>query len=334
MSHGDLRNSVIHNSQQPDLIKWVREFSKHLKIHPDDNFIQYPESFASGFAKVCSIDPGLTYRIVDYTLNTDFIFTREPSDKFYLIIYLYQYRNSPKLRYTVNNQVIFSGVGNNFSTVLMTNSLVSQRLELVANTIVKGLTIQLTDEWLSEKIRQEKTANYSLFREKDVFKFFLTPKSQKLLNEIFSDNRDSATPELHLKTRVLRILEGFLENILQNGTAENAFPFPEKDFQSILKVENLLLENYASGFPKIENLSRIALMSETKLKTFFKKAFGMGLYEYYQKNRMHKAKELLETTKYSVSEVGSFLGYQNLSNFSHAFKKEFGQLPKDHNKIG
>ncbi len=60
----------------------------------------------------------------------------------------------------------------------------------------------------------------------------------------------------------------------------------------------------------------------------------MGLYEYYQKNRMHKAKELLETTKYSVSDVGSLLGYQNLSNFSHAFKKEFGQLPKDFNKIG
>ncbi len=329
-----MHNSLQHNSSQPDLIKWVREFSKHLKINPEDNFIQYPESFATGFAKVCSIEPGLTYRIVDYTLNTDFVFTREPSDEFYLIIYLYQYKNSPKLLYTVNNQIVFDGVGNNFSTILMTNSLVSQRLELVADTIVKGLTIQLTDEWLTAKIRQDKTSNYSLFRQKDVFKFFLNPKSKKLLNEIFSHNMDSATPELHLKTRVLRILEGFLENILYNGTIENAFPFPEKDFQSILKVESLLLENYKSGFPKIQNLSRIALMSETKLKTFFKRAFGMGLYEYYQKNRMHKAKELLETAKYSVSEVGSVLGYQNLSNFSHAFKKEFGHLPKDYNKIG
>ena len=191
-----MRNSITYNSIQPDLIKWVREFSKHLKINPDDNFIQYPESFASGFAKVCSIEPGFTYRIVDYTLNTDFVFTREPSDEFYLIIYLYQYKNSPKLRYTVNNRVIFDGVGNNFSTVLMTNSLVSQRLELVANTVVKGLTIQLTDEWLTEKIRQEKTANYSLFRERAVFNFFLTPKRHKLLTEIFLNNLSSATPAL------------------------------------------------------------------------------------------------------------------------------------------
>ena len=97
MNRGDFRNSITHNSIQPDLIKWVREFSKHLKVHPDENFIQYPESFASGFAKVCSIEPGLTYRIVDYTLNTDFVFTREPSDEFYLIIYLYQYEISSHL---------------------------------------------------------------------------------------------------------------------------------------------------------------------------------------------------------------------------------------------
>ena len=329
-----MSHSLIHTVQKPDLITWIREFSKHLKIHPEDNFIQYPESFASGFAKVCSIEDGLTYRIVDYTINTDFVFTREPSDEFYLIIYLYQYQNAPKLKYTVNNQVIFDGVGNNFSTALMTNSLVSQRLELVKDTIVKGLTIQLTDDWLSEKIRQEKTRNYSLFREKDVFKFFLTPKSRKLLNEIFWENTESATPELHLKTRVLRILEGFLENVLQNGTLSQFFPFPEKDFQSILKVENVLLENYRGGFPTIETLARMAFMSETKLKTFFKRAFGMGLYEYYQKNRMHKAKELLNSTKHSVSEVGTMLGYQNLSNFSNAFKKEFGQLPKDCSKIG
>jgi AraC-like DNA-binding protein len=60
----------------------------------------------------------------------------------------------------------------------------------------------------------------------------------------------------------------------------------------------------------------------------------MGLYEYYQKNRMHKAKELLHTGKYSVSQVGSMLGYQNLSNFSASFKKEFNSTPSDFMHVG
>jgi hypothetical protein len=57
--------------------------------------------------------------------------------------------------------------------------------------------------------------------------------------------------------------------------------------------------------------------------------FGMGMYEYYQKNRMHRAKDLILTRKHSVTAVGTMLGYQNLSNFSNAFKKEFNFLPSE-----
>ena len=77
----------------------------------------------------------------------------------------------------------------------------------------------------------------------------------------------------------------------------------------------------------------MAFMSPTKLKKLFKNAFGAGMYQYYQRNRMHKAKELLFSGEFSVSEVGDMIGYQNLSNFSNAFKKEFSYLPKDHQKI-
>jgi AraC-like DNA-binding protein len=42
---------------------------------------------------------------------------------------------------------------------------------------------------------------------------------------------------------------------------------------------------------------------------------------------MQKARSLLLTGQYTVKEVGLQLGYTNLSNFSLAFKKEFGILP-------
>lgn len=70
-------------------------------------------------------------------------------------------------------------------------------------------------------------------------------------------------------------------------------------------------------------------MSESKLKKLFKVSFGMGLYEYFQKNRMHRAKEHILSGKYSITEVGMRLGYQNISNFSAAFRKEFQCLPSE-----
>ena len=326
-------SSLNYRSGLADLDEWLNKFSRHLKVEPGNNEIKYPHNFASGFAKVNTIEQGLSYGIVDYDLNTDFIFNREPSDKFYLIIYFYQYTNIKKLFVSIDDDIIADTDENSFSAILMTNSLTHQTLELNKGTNVKGLTIQLAEEWLKEKIQDPGTFLHAMFKEKKVFRHFLNAKAKKLLNQIFSHNSESVAPLLYINTRVLRLLEGFLEDMLRMNLAEFSGGLSSKDFQSVSKIERILLENYASDFPKIENLARMALMSETKLKNIFKKAFGMGLYEYYQKNRMHKAKEFLSTKRYSVSEVGTMVGYVNLSNFSNAFKKEFGHLPKNYSKI-
>ena len=323
-----------YRSSPSDLDEWLNKFSRHLKVEPGNNEIKYPQNFASGFAKVNTIEPGLSYRIVDYNLNTDFIFNREPADKFFLIIYFYQYTNVEKLFVSIDDAVITDTDENAFSAVLMTNSFTHQTLKLRKGANVKGLTIQLSEEWLREKIQDPGTSGYKIFKEKKVFKDFLNAKVKKLLNEIFVHSTESVTPLLYVNTRVLRLLEGFLANMLCINLREFSSGLSSKDFQSVSKIERILLENYASDFPKIEKLAREALMSETKLKNIFKKAFGMGLYEYYQKNRVHKAKEFLSMNRYTVSEVGAMIGYVNLSNFSNAFKKEFGHLPKNYNEIG
>ena len=319
---------------QPGLEEWVRDFSAHLKTSAAKDMIVYPESFADGFARIHSLEEGLTYRIVDYRLNADFIFERKPSDKYYLIIYIYQYTDCHKLTVQINDEFVIQSDEKTYGSLIMTNSFVSQRLALSAGTYVKGLTIQITDEWLEKKIANRDTANYALFKQKDIFQSFLTAKSQKIFNEIFDENARSKVPELYLNNRVLRLLEMFLENILRFGIKGNSFPASARDMHNILKVENYLRQSYTAVFPGVEAMARLACMSPTKLKRLFKNAFGEGLYGYYQKNRMHKAKELLSSGMFSVTDIGEIIGYQNMSNFSIAFKKEFDCLPKDFKKIG
>jgi AraC-like DNA-binding protein len=76
-------------------------------------------------------------------------------------------------------------------------------------------------------------------------------------------------------------------------------------------------------------LSRVAAMSPTKLKKLFKAVYGEAIYSFFQKHRMKHAAELLLTKEFTVKEVGSKLGYANLSNFTLAFKKEFNRLPSE-----
>lgn len=322
-------------SVNPDLQNWLLDFSAHLKTETDsaEEIINLPENFANGFAKVIELEKGLTYRMVNYRLNTDFFFKREPAEIFFLIIYFYQYSDCEHLSLSINNQMIVDSFEDKYSSLVMTNSLTNQDLFVSKGTKVQGLTIQITENWLKDKIAQPATSNYSLFKERNVFQSFLNPKSKKLLNEIFANDIPSSLPELYINNRILRLLESFLEKILSYGFSEETFPSSDQEAQNILRIESYLLENYDHQFPSIEKLARMAFMSPTKLKILFKKAFGVGMYEYYQKNRMHKAKEFLQSGEYTVSEVGEMIGYQNLSNFSKAFKREFDYLPKDYDKI-
>lgn len=326
------KKSINYVSRQAELQEWIHDFSLHLKTHPGSskNTIIYPKEFATGFAKIYTIEPGLTYRIVNYQLNTDFISAKKPSKRFFLIIYFYRYNNCSKFVLNIDGKKIIDSSDGDYSSMLMMNSQLAQCLELKKGTYAQGLTIQISEKWLRDKILSQNIFDYKFFKQKEIFQSFINPKSQKLLSEIFAENK-SFVPSLYMNNRVTRLLETFLDNFLKKGV-ENNFP-SSAEAGKLLKVRSFLLENYDTGFPHIDQLARVALMSVSKLKKDFKKSFNMGMYAYYQKNRMHIAKELLASGKYSVSEVGSKVGYKNMSNFASAFKKEFHHLPKDFKKI-
>jgi len=71
----------------------------------------------------------------------------------------------------------------------------------------------------------------------------------------------------------------------------------------------------------IRELSRKVAMNECYLKKGFKEIFGTTIYDYFQRERMEKARQLLYEQGLSVSEVASRMGYSSISHFSTAFKK-------------
>ena len=78
------------------------------------------------------------------------------------------------------------------------------------------------------------------------------------------------------------------------------------------------------------NLEEIAFLCNMSLSTFkrtFIKNFGIPPGKWFRDQRLLKAKELLEQGGFKASEIYLDLGYNNLSNFSSAFKKKFKIAP-------
>jgi AraC family transcriptional regulator, exoenzyme S synthesis regulatory protein ExsA len=79
------------------------------------------------------------------------------------------------------------------------------------------------------------------------------------------------------------------------------------------------------------SLSEIAFLTNMSLSTFkrhFNKEYQANPGKWLQQKRLARAKEILDKGEKKPSEIYLEYGYNNLSNFSIAYKNEFGYSPK------
>ncbi len=77
----------------------------------------------------------------------------------------------------------------------------------------------------------------------------------------------------------------------------------------------------------INSISRQAALSEFHFIRMFRQVFGFSPYQYQLKKRLNKAKQLLSSNCFTVSEVAVHTGFADVFSLSKAFKKEFGCSP-------
>lgn len=80
---------------------------------------------------------------------------------------------------------------------------------------------------------------------------------------------------------------------------------------------------------KLEEIAFLCNMSLSTFKRHFIKEYTVSPGKWLQDRRLQKAKEILEEGKLKPSGIYRDFGYNNLSNFSAAFKKKFGYSPKE-----
>lgn len=73
-------------------------------------------------------------------------------------------------------------------------------------------------------------------------------------------------------------------------------------------------------------------VDRSTLSTKFKEAFGVSPQEYLCNHRLKIARELLESSDYSPSEIARMCGHKNYANFSKMFAKRYGISPREYRK--
>lgn len=71
-------------------------------------------------------------------------------------------------------------------------------------------------------------------------------------------------------------------------------------------------------------------LSKVYIMKLFKRKYGMSLYEYVQKVRMNKARELLKNSGINIQDISNMVGYSNNNYFSKAFKNFYHISPTEY----
>ena len=92
---------------------------------------------------------------------------------------------------------------------------------------------------------------------------------------------------------------------------------------------NNIIESNIHSNLKLEEIAFLCNMSLSSFKRYFIKEYNTSPGKWLQEKRLLKAKELLLEGNLKPSDIYLDLGYNNLSNFSIAFKNKFGKSPKE-----
>jgi AraC-like DNA-binding protein len=321
---------VHYRYEQADLVTWQENFAQLLGVERKQNHFHFPPEVGNGIVYSCPLLKGISLLYINSTFRQPILLDRVASSDGGIMLYFNQVEIEGEYRVISGEQVV-TDRNTKRETIFVGSTRFAWQLSYEPGTHLRAIAIRFSEKLVRASLRGERLLKIEEYTDQNLYnanKEQLTPELSKILNEIYQSDIESVFGQLVLQIRALLLIEKFLQSFFMHlfPTAGNV-RISKHDLEQLSMVEKLLA-NESESFPTIEKLSKVAMMSSTKLKKRFKEVYGMKLYEYYNNNRLKKAKALLENGEASVKEAALQIGFANLSNFSKAFKKEFGVLPK------
>jgi AraC-like DNA-binding protein len=305
----------------------VEQLAERLGVGVEGDKMLFPNHVGCGYHQRILLPGELSLYCYDFSLHMPLSFrtiSRKENGTYCIFINAL----STPIEKTVGEQpVAFSRHGSNGIFFYSPNTSASVTCQPGERYLLLALTFQAaTLETYSpdEDLRSllDPGREFAYFEEIDLV-------MEQYIDELCKEGPLTSLRRLRLHGQALLLMEHLLRKVLGHQSERNVSGLLKEDIEKLFQVRKVLTLQYEDP-PTITQLSRQVAMSETRLKKYFKQLFGRPLYQYAQYARMLKAKELLESRCYNVSEVGIMTGYTNLTHFAEAFKKYFEVNPSQY----
>lgn len=192
---------------------------------------------------------------------------------------------------------------------------------------IEQIRLILDEDFLKKNLKKSLVDKYFSNSDKYLHLIKFSPtiiQSKIIIDEILKCKLKGELKKIYLQSKSLELLHIELSKLEKK---EKKIIIDNYDKEAIYKAKEILIKNIQNP-PSIIELAKLVHMNEFKLKVGFKEIFYTSPYKVLLKYKMNEAKIMLKSGEYNINEVAKLTGYKFANNFTNAFFKEFGILPK------
>ena len=206
------------------------------------------------------------------------------------------------------------------------------RLRCHRNMPVRGSELVLMPGYYRDYLDQQYPGEFpdarSAFRSVDGCTDF--PELVLVLRQIAAFQGTGAAARLYYSSKVAEALSLIIEHSRQ--CRRTLVTLCRQDHVNLDAVRSYIEDHFAREI-RTEQLTAIACMGQTKLRTSFKQVYGSTITEYIQNRRIACAESLLVQTDFPVAQVAGAVGYRHAGRFSALFRKSTGFAPEEYRRM-
>lgn len=192
--------------------------------------------------------------------------------------------------------------------------------EYYTNDFFESIWIHFSGANCREVYNEIVNANGNLIKCND------TEHVKKLLFRIFNGiSGENPTAEFNLSLDIYKLFSELLNPIRTNN---NNVRYEE----TVQEIKKYIFENLNTKIT-VEDLAKEVNMSVPHFYRIFKQQTGFSPYDYVLVSRLNRAKEYLQKTSLSISEIAYEVGFKSESSFIGFFKTNTGISPSKFRKV-
>lgn len=305
-------------------------FAEQFDAKAEKNRFTIPAHMGKGNGLLVEVEEGLSFFVYDIQLNKPSKFKRKGIDisEYFPIICWFSH---DEIEQEIDGEKKLISKDSQYG-IFLASPKIDFSYTIPAKSRVIIITITISPVWLQKNLNNKKNSNFlKLIESGKPFAIYeeISFNMGQYLEKLKELQHGDIVSLVHLKSYVLNFLASFISAVENRTASDTISKINHQDVKKLFEIRHILTTEFTSHH-EIKTLAANAAMSERKLQSLFKEVFGITIYQYALKVKMEEAKKMIETRKYTISEVGYKIGYSNLSHFTAAFKKHVGINPKQY----